>query len=101
MAVLKNPDYYMNLDYPVTIRRMPDGQYCAEIPTLRGCCGYGETADEALFELDGVKETVLSVWLEKSRPIPEPTVRLEMPEPLFESLPNRDELLPFVLPAGM
>ena len=69
----------MNPDCPVTIRRMPDGQYCAEILFLRGCCGYGRTADEALFELEGVKETVLSVWLEKGRPIPEPTTSVRKP----------------------
>lgn len=46
---------------------MPDGQYCAEILSLRGCCGYGRTADEALFELEGVKERVLSVWTGKER----------------------------------
>ena len=92
----KDLDDYLSLDYPVVLRRMPDGQYCAEIPLLKGCCGYGRTADEALFELEGVKEIVLEAWLEKGRPIPEPTVRLEVPKRLFESLPNKEELLPYI-----
>jgi predicted RNase H-like HicB family nuclease len=95
----KNLEYYLSLEYPATIRRMPDGQYCAEIPLLKGCCGYGRTADEALAELEGVKQTVLETWLEKGRPIPEPVVRLEVPERLFESLPNKDELMPYVQPS--
>lgn len=94
----KDLEYYLSLEYPMMIRRLPDGQYCAEIPLLRGCCGYGRTVDEALFELAGVKETILEAWLEKGRPIPEPTVHLELPERLFEGLPNKDELLPYVLP---
>lgn len=93
----RNLAYYLSLEYPVTIRRLPEGQYCAEIPLLKGCCGYGQTADEALFELEGVKETVLATWLEKGRLIPEPVVRLEMPERLFDRLPNKEELLSFVL----
>ena len=90
--------YYLSLEYPVTIRRMPDGQYCAQIPLLKGCCGYGQTADDALLELEGVKEAVLEAWLDKGRSVPEPTVRLEMPERLFDSLSNKDELLPYVQP---
>jgi predicted RNase H-like HicB family nuclease len=99
MAVSRDLDYYVSLEYPVTIRRMPDGQYCAEIPLLRGCCGYGQTADEALSELEGVKQTVIEAWLEKGRPIPEPTIRLEVPASLFERLPNKDELEPYIQPA--
>jgi hypothetical protein len=48
-------------------------------------------------EMEGVEETVLATWLEKGRLIPEPVVRLEMPERLFDRLPNKEELLSFVL----
>jgi predicted RNase H-like HicB family nuclease len=97
MTMARDLAYYLSLEYPVSIRRLPDGQYCAEIPLLKGCCGYGQTADEALSELEGVKETVLATWLEKGWLIPEPVVRLEMPERLFDRLPNKEELLSFVL----
>jgi len=97
--MLKGLDYYLNLDYAVTIRRMADGHYGAEIPLLKGCCGYGQTADEALFELEGVKETVLEAWLEQGRRIPEPTIRLEIPTNIFKRLSNRDKLELYVQPA--
>lgn len=95
--MIRDLSYYLGLEYPVTIRRMPDGQYCAEIPLLPGCCGYGQTADEALAELEGVKETVLDTWLEMGKRIPEPTVRIEVPAALFARLSCKEELTPYIL----
>lgn len=92
----KGLSHYLQLEYPTTIRRMPDGMYCAEILPLKGCAAYGKTADEALYELEGVKETVLEIFLEKGKPIPEPTVRLEIPTGVFEQLAIREELVAYV-----
>ena len=80
------------IKYPTTIHKMPDGVYCAEMPLLKGCAAYGKTADEALYELEGVKETVLEIFLGKGKPIPEPTVRLEIPAGVFEQLERKEEL---------
>ena len=88
--------YYLQLEYPTTIRKMPDGAYCAEIPLLKGCDAYGKTADEALYELEGVKETILEILLEKGKPIPEPTVRLEIPVGVFEQLARKEELAAYI-----
>jgi len=92
----KNLGYYLQLEYPTTIRKMPDGLYCAEIPLLKGCAAYGETADEALYELEGVKETVLETLLEKGKPILEPTVHLEIPVDVFEQLEEKEELAAYI-----
>jgi predicted RNase H-like HicB family nuclease len=92
----KDLSYYLHLEYPTIIRKMPDGMYCAEIPLLKGCAAYGKTADEALYELEGVKETVLEILLEKGEPIPEPTVRLEIPVSVFEQLEIKEELAAYV-----
>ena len=88
--------YYLQLEYPTTIRKMPDGAYCAQIPLLKGCAAYGKTAGEALCELEGVKETVLEILLEKGKPIPEPTVRLEIPISVFEQLARKEELAAYI-----
>lgn len=92
----KNLSYYLQLEYPTTIRKIPDGMYCAEIPLLKGCAAYGETADETLYELEGVRETVLEILLEKGKPIPEPTVHLEIPVGVFEQLEKKEELAAYI-----
>jgi len=92
----KGLSYYLQLEYPTIIRKMPDRVYCAEIPLLKGCAAYGKTADEALEELEGVKETILEILLEKGKPIPEPTVRLEIPVSVFEKLERKKELAAYI-----
>ena len=94
----KGLNYYLQLEYPTTIRKMPDGVYCAEIPLLKGCDAYGETADEALYELEGVKKTVLEMFLERGRPIPEPTVHLKIPVGVFEQLERKEKLAAYIQP---
>ena len=92
----KGLTYYLQLEYPTIIRKMPDGMYCAQIPLLKGCAAYGKSADEALYELEGVKETVLEILLENRKPIPEPTVRLEIPVSVFELLAGKEKLAPYI-----
>ena len=92
----KGLSYYLQLEYPTIIRRMPDGVYCAEIPLLKGCAAYGKTADEALYELEGIKETVLEILLEKGKSISEPTVHLEIPTGVFEQLAIKEELAAYI-----
>jgi len=95
-SMKKNPTHYSSLDYQVQIRRLPDGVFCAEIPLIKGCKGYGETPTEALFELEGVKETLIELMLEQGKAIPEPTVQLEVPLRTFQRLKNRHKLSPFI-----
>lgn len=65
------------IDYPVSIRPLTDaegGGFLAEIPDLRGCIADGDTASEAL----GNIEFALTDWMEtareQGRAIPAPTV---------------------------
>jgi predicted RNase H-like HicB family nuclease len=77
----KDFSYYSSLDYPVTIKKLYDGNYCAEIRLLNGCKGYGKTADDALEELDGVKETIIEMMLEEGKEIPEPQAEISIKLP--------------------
>ena len=92
----KNLEYYLSLDYPVTIERMEDGIYCASIPLLNGCKGYGETQKKALDELHGIKQSLLEMMLDQQKSIPEPTVRLEIPVSTFSRIRNKKQLQQFV-----
>jgi predicted RNase H-like HicB family nuclease len=92
----KNRKYYLSLEYPITIERMEDGAYSASIPLLPGCKGYGVTQNEALDELHGVKETLLEMMVEQHKPIPEPTIRLEIPTSTFSRIRNKKQLEKFV-----
>ena len=46
----KGLTYYLQLEYPTIIRKMPDGMYCAQISLLKGCAAYGKSADWGLGE---------------------------------------------------
>lgn len=92
----RTKDYYVALEYPVQIQRVPEG-YCASIPLLKGCKAFGETAEIALRELEAVKEGFIEVFLEMGKPIPEPVVHLDIPYPIFQQLDNRKALELFVV----
>ncbi len=96
MTKKRNYQYYFNLDYPIHIERMEDGIYCASIYQLNGCKGYGKTAQEAIEELQGVKEALIELMLEQDKQIPEPLVQLEIPVSKFSKIPNRDKLKQFI-----
>jgi predicted RNase H-like HicB family nuclease len=60
-------DYHINISFSDE-----DGGYIADIPDLDSCSAFGNTAEEALAELEKAK----SAWLEAARasgkPIPPP-----------------------------
>ena len=70
-----NLAYYLSLDYPIIIERMKDGVYCASVPLLKGCKGYGNSQKKALDELQGVKETLLETMLDQHKSISELTIK--------------------------
>ena len=92
----RSSSYYRSLSYPVTIERMEDGTYCASIPILKGCKAYGETQTRALEELQGVKETLLEMMINQRKPIPEPTIHLEIPASQFSRIRNKKQLRRFI-----
>jgi predicted RNase H-like HicB family nuclease len=63
-------DYHINI-----FHSDEDGGYIADIPDLEACSAFGETAADALAEVEIAK----GVWLEAARaegkPIPEPRYR--------------------------
>jgi predicted HicB family RNase H-like nuclease len=70
-------DYYLNLNYPVEYLRIPEeegGGYCAYIRQLGKAAflGDGETIEEAIADLQVVKEFLFQDYLEKGIDIPEP-----------------------------
>jgi predicted RNase H-like HicB family nuclease len=87
---------YRKYDYPVRVFRYPDGMYCAEVESIEGLCAYGKTAEEALRELEDVKEAAFELMLSHGKEPPIPTVQLEIPVNVFEQIPNRRILKKFV-----
>jgi predicted RNase H-like HicB family nuclease len=54
---------------------MEDGVYCALVPLLKGCKGYGNSRKKALDELQSVKETLLEMMLNQHKSITELTIK--------------------------
>jgi len=86
----------MALAYPTQIEKVSEG-YCAFIPMLKGCKAYGQTAEEALIELESVREGFFDVFLEMKKPISEPIIHLDIPYDVFVGMPAREELEPYVV----
>jgi len=71
----KDLNYYLNLNYPMTIiKDVEDGEvyYIADLPDLPGCGAHGRTVDEAIKSLEEAKELWIEMSLEKGMQIPEP-----------------------------
>jgi predicted RNase H-like HicB family nuclease len=65
---------YLQLRYPIELIREEDGGYFAQHPDLEGCATQGETADEAVSNLDAARELWIRSRLEDGLPIPDPPV---------------------------
>jgi predicted HicB family RNase H-like nuclease len=83
--VRKRLRYYLSLDYPVEIRKISKedgGGYLASIPQLgaKAFCADGETINEALANLEKVKENLFQDYLKDGIQIPEPEAE---PESIF------------------
>ena len=63
-------DYHINIFYSEE-----DGGYIADIPDLEACSAFGETADEALRQVELAKTAWLAAAREAGKPIPEPKYR--------------------------
>jgi len=77
---VKNLQYYLQLDYPVELRRISSdegGGFNAAIPLLGkyAFSGDGETVQEALDSLEEVKAALFTKYLLGKMPIPEPKKR--------------------------
>ena len=63
-------DYHINVFYSDE-----DGCWVADIPDLGMCSAFGETAAEAVSEVEQAKQGCLEVAQELGLPIPEPRYR--------------------------
>jgi predicted RNase H-like HicB family nuclease len=75
--MVKDLDYYMGLDYPISIRRLSDeegGGYVVSIPLLgeHTFTAAGDTVEESLRILEDVKRDHFRRMLELGIEIPEP-----------------------------
>lgn len=66
-------EYYQSLEYPYElIREAEGGTYFAHHPDLPGCAAQGDSADEAVANLDAARRLWVETRLEDGLPIPEP-----------------------------
>ncbi|HEY4760720.1 MAG TPA: type II toxin-antitoxin system HicB family antitoxin [Thermoguttaceae bacterium] len=63
-------DYHINI-----FHSDEDGGYIADIPDLDSCSAFGNTPEEALAEVEKVKEAWLATARESGKPIPAPSYR--------------------------
>lgn len=63
-------DYHINIFYSEE-----DGGYIADIPDLDACSAFGNTADEALTEVEKAKTAWIAAARDAGRPVPEPRYR--------------------------
>jgi predicted RNase H-like HicB family nuclease len=63
-------DYHINIFYSDE-----DAGYIADIPDLDSCSAFGQTAEEALAELEKAKRAWLETAKQLNKPIPEPKYR--------------------------
>jgi predicted RNase H-like HicB family nuclease len=63
-------DYHINIFYSEE-----DGGYIADIPDLRACSAFGETAEAALKEVEIAKTAWLEAARQAGKPIPQPRYR--------------------------
>ena len=92
----KDLDYYARLPYIIVLERHDDADatyWVARVAELPHCLITGDTAEEALKEIEEVKLEWIKSNLEDGLPIPEPTqhkysgqVRLRIPPSLHQHL---------------
>ena len=63
-------DYHINIFYSEE-----DGGYIADIPDLDACSAFGETAEDALRDVQLAKQAWLEAARSAGKPIPQPRFR--------------------------
>jgi predicted RNase H-like HicB family nuclease len=71
-AVNKTAEYYASLPYTIELRNTPDEGWFARVRELPGCMSQGETADDAVANIQEAMHLWLEVSLEQGDAIPEP-----------------------------
>ncbi|MEH2230877.1 MAG: type II toxin-antitoxin system HicB family antitoxin [Nostoc sp.] len=92
-------EYYLNLQYPVTLYPDPEGGYVAQIKDLPGCLTQGETLEETVANLNEARELWIATAYEAGDDIPLPSsndnysgkLLLRMPKSLHRRLAETSE----------
>jgi predicted RNase H-like HicB family nuclease len=69
----KTPADYLREPYARLLIPEEDGRFSAEILEFPGCFSQGDTAEEAIRNLDEVAQSWIAATLEQGKPIPEPS----------------------------
>jgi len=70
--------------------------YCAEVETIDGLCAYGKTPQEALKQLQGVKEAAFELMLSQGKEPPVPLIHMDIPVTEFERNKHLKKLKAYV-----
>lgn len=73
----KTLEYYLGLDYPITIYKAEEGGYVAEVEDLPGCITEGETIEEVLQRIEAARYAWIEVAYEDGMEIPIPRTEHE------------------------
>ena len=95
----KDLEYYLKLPYNIILETWDDGDgpyYVARVAELPHCMIHGDTPEEAIAEIGGVKRDWIKSNLERGLKIPEPIphkhsgqIRLRIPPSLHKLLADR------------
>jgi antitoxin HicB len=70
-------EFYLGQKYPVTLYPDDEGGFVAEIKDLPGCITQGDSADEALAEIEDARLSWIKVSYEHNDPIPLPSTEMK------------------------
>jgi antitoxin HicB len=65
-------DYFLILNYPITLYHNPEGGYVAEIEDLPGCLTEGESLEETMEAIENARHAWLETAIEDGNEIPYP-----------------------------
>lgn len=82
-------EYYRSLKYPVLLVPEPEGGFTAFVPDLPGCVSVGETAEEALNNVDEARQLWLETAYEHGDDIPLPSSEREYSGRVLVRMPKR------------
>jgi antitoxin HicB len=93
-------EYYLNLQYPITLYPDPEGGYVAQIKDLPGCLTQGETVEETMANINEARELWIETAYEAGDDIPLPRsddsysgkLLVRMPKSLHRRLAETAEL---------
>jgi predicted RNase H-like HicB family nuclease len=75
----KDLAHYLSLPYTEVLRRDDEGDFVARVEELQGCLAHGETREEAIANLQAVKELWVKDALQNGDRIPEPAAEEDLP----------------------